>query len=60
MQESRQAIEEGNSYAMYNLADRLFKGDGVKKDEKEGKKLIRQAAELGNEEAQQFLKDLEG
>lgn len=43
--------------ALYREGLRLFEGDGVEKDEQEGARLIAEAAELGNEDAQYWIDD---
>ena len=53
----RKAADRGDAEAMYLLGTAYREGSGVKKDEKEGMKLLRKAAEMGDENAIRLLKD---
>ena len=50
------AIESGNLESLYNLAILYYEGKGVAKDRKKAKKLMKQAADMGLDNAQYFLK----
>jgi hypothetical protein len=54
----KQRAEQGDAEAQFNLGLMYGSGRGVEKDEKEGVKWIRKAAEQGFEPAKAFFKKL--
>ena len=55
VQRYREAAEQGDAEAQYNLGKCYDNGDGVKEDKKEAAKWYRKAAEQGDAEAQYNL-----
>jgi TPR repeat protein len=56
----RQAADQGDSWAQYNLGVMYLHGQGVKQDPEESIKLFRKAAEQGHANAQHNLNALTG
>lgn len=55
----REAVEKGDSDAAFLLASAYAGGAGVEPDKEEAKKLLRKAAEMGNEDAKEFLEAID-
>ena len=52
------ASQKGDKYATHNLAILYYEGEGVKKDPEKAFELLKKAAEQGNEESLEVLKNL--
>lgn len=53
----QQRVKDGSADAAYDLGVRNLEGRGVKADAKEGRRLVELAAERGNADAKQWVKD---
>ena len=55
----RIAIDSGNTYAKYQLGRILYSGeDGTPVDENGGLRLLREASEAGEQDAQDYLREI--